>query len=300
MKPTLLLFIIASMCASAQTAETGLTFLKRGVGARNIAMGESGVAGFSDGFSMYYNPALPASARKASIALMHNQWVQDVSGQYIGAVVPLESWSLGFHASYASVDDIEAREKPGPADGTFTASNFSTGLTASFHISDDLAFGLTAKYLFEKIFVDVADGYAFDFGVTLTPFTEGDLTGIVIGISLQNLGSMSELRSVASELPAHARYGVSYSTAFPWTNGTLRLATDGVSFFKGSTHLHIGAEVDYSEMFFLRLGYQHNYDLKNVSLGIGASYSLLRFDYSFVPFLESFGTSHTIALNIVL
>jgi hypothetical protein len=66
-----------------------------------------------------------------------------------------------------------------------------------------------------------------------------------------------------------------------------------------ATHLNLGVEADYDRTLFVRLGYQTGYDTRGFSAGIGASYSLLRFDYAVTPWSEGFGLAHTASLSFI-
>lgn len=59
MKKIILLFVISSVAVFSQSAgKTGLSFLKYGFGARNIAMGDAGTALSNDLTGLFYNPAV--------------------------------------------------------------------------------------------------------------------------------------------------------------------------------------------------------------------------------------------------
>jgi hypothetical protein len=232
---------------------------------------------------------------------MHNAWIQDITTDALGAGLKLDGWSLGLNMVLGSVGGIEVRDVPGAADGTFDARNFSAGLTIAIPLEDWLAAGVSLKYLFEKIYVDAADGYAFDLGVQCRPFSTGGLAPLTFGLAASNLGSMSKLRNEASKLPAMLRYGASYSTPLGFQDGSAVIAVDGVTVFdEHRTHVNMGIEAGYDNAVFLRAGYQTGYDTKGFSAGLGVSWSMLRFDYAFVPFSDSFGTSHTFSLSAVL
>ena len=200
-----------------------------------------------------------------------------------------------------SVGGLELREVPGEPLGTTDTRNFAGGVSAAFAIADGIDVGATAKYVFEKIHVDEAGGYAFDFGVAVRPFSEGDLANLRTGVMLANIGSMTELRTVATKLPSLLRYGAAYHIPVESVKGGLNVTAEGLTLLEESTtHLNIGAEFDYLGMVYLRLGYRSGYDNNGISFGGGATYSSLRFDYAFTPFSESFGNAHTIALSITL
>jgi len=285
----------------AQAGSAGLSFLKIGVGARTMGMGDAGVAGSDMGSAMYYNPALIADDADASLTIMHNEWIEDITTEFLGLSVPFGGWSLGIHMGLTSVSGLEVRDVPGPALAETDTRNFAGGLTAAFALAEGVDFGATAKYVFEKIDVEEAGGYAFDFGVAVRPFSEGDLSELRAGVALANLGHMSELRTVSTTLPLLLRYGAAYRIPVEAVKGALNVSAEGLSLLEESTtHVNLGAEFDYLGMVFLRLGYQTGYENKGLTFGAGATYSSLRFDYAFTSFSEVFGNAHTIALSVTL
>jgi hypothetical protein len=296
------LILLAPQDAFAQAGQAGLSFLKNGVGARSVAMGNAGVALGDLGSAMYYNPALLADDERASISIVHNEWIQDITTEYVGIALPANGWSFGVFLGLTSVAGIELRDTPSPEpDGTFDSQNFAGGVTASFALADVLDFGVNLKYIFEKIHVDDASGYAVDFGVSSQPFADGDLKDLRFGAALANLGSMSELSSAETTLPLLLRYGAGYAIPVRALKSAINVEVGGVSLLEESTtHANIGVEFDYIDMVFLRLGYRSGFDDKDISFGAGARYSSLRFDYAFVPHNDSFGNAHTIALSIML
>lgn len=302
---TLLLFVSTFLSTqqfmTAQSGGSGLSFLKIGSSARTMAMGDAGVAAANMGSAMYYNPALIADDMDASVTIMHNEWVQDISTEFIGLSLPANGWSFGLFMGLTSIAGIELRDQPGTVDATTDNRNFAGGITAAFALADGVDFGVTAKYVFEKNHVDEAGGYAFDLGVAVRPFSTGDLANLRTGLAVANLGSMSELRSTATKLPALVRYGAAYDIPLYAVKGGLSFSAEGLTQLEESTtHLNIGAEFDYLGLMFARLGYRTGYDNQGLTFGAGARYSTLQFDYAFTPFSESFGNAHTVALSITL
>jgi hypothetical protein len=196
---------------------------------------------------------------------------------------------------------MEVRDQPGEPLALTDNRNFAGGITAAFAVADGVDVGVTAKYVFEKIHVDEAGGYAFDFGVAVRPFSEGDLSSFRTGVALANVGSMTELRTVSTTLPMLLRYGAAYTLPIEAVKGALNVSAEGLTLLeKSTTHLKAGVEFDYLGMVFLRLGYQSGFENQGISFGAGATYSTLRFDYAFTPFSASFGNAHTIALSLIL
>ena len=295
---TIIVFIVLSflICqlSFAQVGSTGLAFLKLGVGGRAVGMGEAYTAIAADPAATHYNPAALSLTSSPQILLMHKEWIQDTKTEFIAAKTNIRKIALGIGVNATSVNNIEIRTTPGLAQGTFSARNVAIGISASYQINPSLSVGVTGKYLHEKILIDEASGLAFDFGGLYT--TPWDVR---IGVAVNNLGSMNELRNEASKLPTIIRVGGAYESKIEAFDGSLIGAADIVSITgENKTHLHLGAELDYKHSFAARVGYQTGYDSKNFSAGIGVRYGMFSVDYAFVPFRNDLESTHTFSLGI--
>jgi hypothetical protein len=286
--------LLAATPLAAQTGQTGLSFLKLGVGARPLGMGEAYMAAAADPAATYYNPAALSTAGNSQLLLMHKEWIQDVTTDFLAAMTSFHNISLGLGINATSVNDIELRTTPGPPISTFSARNTSVGLSASYLLTPEVSIGLTGKFLYEKILVDDASGFGFDMGVMYrTPWN------LRLAAGYFNMGSVSALDEEATSLPRMFRAGAAYSCDAKNLDGTFTLASDVVSFTgEGKTHLHAGGEFEFRGTFAVRAGYQTGYDAKNFSAGVGLREGILRFDYAFVPFRYDLGTTHTFSLGI--
>lgn len=291
----ILLFVLATSTLFAGAPNTGMTFLRLGVGARSVAMGEAAVASAMDGTASYYNPAALSFVKNSDITLMHKSWITDVSTEFLGAAVKSDAVALGFSFNATNVGNIDVRTQPGEAEGTFNAHDLAVTGSASVKASDDLSFGVSAKFLYEKIYVDEASGYAFDLGglYIVSP-------SLSLGVSLSNLGSMNEMKNDKIELPRTLRGGAAYTGELT-DRFTYSINGDVVKVLTASAvHIQAGGEVSFDNAFALRAGYQTGYDAKSFSGGVGVAYSMLRFDYAFVPLLSGLGTAHTFSLSFRL
>lgn len=289
------IFILGLSAASAQQINTGLSFLKNANDARSSSMGETGT-GIVGGYSSYVlNPASLRFSSQHQLVMSHRQGFADITSDQLDAALPGELFSYGISAMTTSVGDIEVRQRPGEAEGTFSARNGALGAGIAYSITDDLSIGVAGKLLYEKIYIDEASGYAVDAGVAYK-FSDR----LTAGFSLLNLGSMSVLRSVASEVPATLRLGGAYSMPLSSEISMLGAADIVKTIDDNGMHLHLGIEAVYNSMFMVRTGYQSGYETRSFSTGAGVRYGILQIDYAFVPMSGAFSPNHAFSLAFFL
>lgn len=292
--PALAAVLLGISATQAQPGQDGLAFLKHGVGARAIAMGEAYTAAASDPAATYYNPASLVTSPSSQILLMHKEWMADTRTEFLAAKAGFDDFALALSVNATSVSDIEIRETPGPALGTFDSRNAAIGLSAAYRIDPTVGIGITAKYLYEKILTAEAHGTGIDLGGWyMTPW---DLR---LAAAIGNLGSMEELDREATVLPSMVRAGATYETPIEAVDGGLTLAADFVSLsHESKSHLHMGAELNYKKTLMIRAGYQTGYETQAFSTGLGVRYEMFAVDYAFAPMKIDFGSTHTFSLLI--
>jgi hypothetical protein len=287
----LLVFANSVFSQNDGAGNTGLSFLKLGITSRSISLGEAVVSSSEDASATHYNPASLFLGSNVNLLFMHNEQISGIRSEYLAAKIKMNKLAFGLSLYNTSVSDIEIREVPGEPLGEFTAQNFALGISSAYKINDMLQVGLTAKFLYEKIYIDNASGFAFDFGGFYT------IDRLSLGAVISNVGSMNKLRDEATKLPSSLRFGGSYIFDIDKLNGKLRIAADGFKVLNGGIfHANTGAEFIYKDFLSLRVGYQSGYENKNFTTGIGIKYRAISLDYAFVPYRYSLGSSHTITL----
>lgn len=289
-----LIIISASVIYSQSAGNSGLSFLKMGFGARNIAMGDAGSVAAADVTSLFYNPANLALNRNPEIIFMHNEWIQDSRSDILGAKFVLFNIPFAIGLNLTAIDDIEIRTKAVlEPEATFNANYFSGSISTGFFILNNLAFGATAKYLYEGLYVDEANGLGFDFGLSYLT----SINGLSVSTVIKNLGSMDKLRNEETDLPSEFRVGSAYNFSVT-EEFKITAAAELLKYLKDdNTHFNLGGEIFYNETIGLRAGYQTGFETRSFTGGIGIKWGSLSFDYAFMPFSYSLGNANIFSLQ---
>jgi len=294
MKKVLALLLIFVLPIFAQDGgKTGLTFLKLGADAAELATSDLGVVSAEGTAALFYNPAF-LNDSLAFVSFSHDNYLQDVSAENLGVTFNLWGMPLGLAFSTTSINGIEVRTRPGAAQGDFSVHYFTASVSTALDLFPAVRFGITGKYLYEGMLADEASGYAFDAGLKVkSPFKN-----VLFGMAIRNVGKMDNLRSKPTEVPTVADVGASYKISFDRIQ-TAFLFDGGVrKYLKESpVHLHFGVETIYRKMFAIRLGYATGYDSKSLSAGLGIKWRSFSFDYAFVPYDYNLGTAHLITVG---
>ncbi len=294
-----ILLAAAPQRGESQVGNSGLAFLKLGVSGRGLAMGDAMSAVVSGAAATYYNPAglliLPDS-RTSQLMFMHKEWIQDMRSEFLGTSILLDNENaVGFSLNSTTVSDIEIRTRPGTAEGTFTARNFSLGGSYARVLSEDLRVGITGRFLYQKILVDESSGFGIDAGGQYKTPVEN----LTIGATVANIGSMAGLRGGKTTLPSLLRVGPGYSGQVESLNASFALASDYLYIFpERNSYLNVGGEMAFEETLAARMGYQFGSEGRGFSGGIGISYGMFLLDYAFTHLSNDLGNTNTFSLAL--
>ncbi len=290
---SIVLFTCSSLFAQS-SANAGLSFLKFGFGARNIAMGDAGTAASHDITSLFYNPSKLSEMENSEVFFMHNEWIQDIRSEVFGIRSKIFGvpFALGFNVT--TISEIEVRTLPGEPNTKFDANYFYGSFSTGFNLSDDISIGGTFKFLYEGILADESTGFAFDLAATYNlPFE-----GLSLAAAFRNFGSMNNLRFESTKLPAEIRIGPSYKMNLANTKFDLSMALEYHKYFDyDGNHLNFGLEILYDNLIALRSGYQTGYESRDFTAGIGLMWGNLKFDYAFLPFQLGLGNANLFSLQ---
>src|SRR5712692_7399865 len=129
-------------------------FLKIGVGARGVALGETFVAIANDASALYWNPAGLAQFPENEMIVAHTEYVVDIKHEFLGAVYHLGPGdALGFSVTSLHTADMEITTETQPF-GTgrfFSFGDLALGLSYARKMTDQFSFGITLRYVEETL-----------------------------------------------------------------------------------------------------------------------------------------------------
>ncbi len=293
---TTLLLLVNLLYAGGKT---GFGFLNIGVDAKTIALGDAGVA-FQNGVrSVYYNPSAISSLKKPSLVFTYKNWLVDGKFLYTSFGIPWKFINIGLSLTSFTISNIEIRNRPGKPDGIFSSRDFAFAFTVSPNVKSPLKFGLTAKYIFERIFVDEVWNFAFDFGMSYK--VEYSKIGINAGVALKNIGAGKVFRRDKIYLPTTGALGAVIFYA-PFNSSELKILFSSElrhRFVENANFSGLGLGLDWG-VFSLYSGYELSEQFKSIGFGFGLNLSRISINYAFSPLEFDFPNSHTFTIEFKL
>jgi len=170
----------------AKTGTAGLQFLKIGIGARALGMGEAYTAVTDDISSIYWNPAGLALKAQDQVMFSHTAWIAGINYEFVAfsKVTPLGTFGVSTALLHMDYMDVIEEEPFGPTGETFTAYDFMAGITYANEFTDKFSFGASVKYVREKLDEFDVNGVAVDIG---SLYNTG-WNNLTIGMAIKNFG----------------------------------------------------------------------------------------------------------------
>ncbi|MDD3536058.1 MAG: PorV/PorQ family protein [Candidatus Cloacimonetes bacterium] len=273
----------------------GMQFLKLGVDARAIGMGEAYTAVSDDISSVYWNPAGLAPAFQNQVFFSHTNWPASIMQEFVAGTYTTGVSTFAIYGSVLHMDDMEETDEETfeHNGGYFTNSGLAFGINYAQQFTDKFSAGGGIKYLRENLYEFSAHNYAFDLG---SKYNTG-WKNITIGMALKNFGPDFRYRvdddgdgkidedpydlfdndgdglidedgpELEVKIPMHFSLGVAgdlYRTDSSYWIVSLQL--DNV--IDRTETWNLGTEYKLGNLF-LRGGYQFNFDTNGYSAGAG-------------------------------
>lgn len=290
MKIKIILFYLLSGIISinaqsiGRVGTTAAPFLKIGVGARALAMGEAYATISDDITGIYWNPGGIANINSMQVLFTHYDYIADLYYDFGAFTLPLSGFgTVGAFIGYLGIPDIERTTIQFP-EGTgekVSASSFVVGLSYARSLTDRFSIGANVKYVQESIWHSSADAVAFDIGVLYRAFFKN----IKLGMSISNFGTQMQmggrdillqvdindlfagnneninanLETEKFPLPILFRVGISANILedfFELNDYDLILAVDAIHPNDNKEFLNVGTELKLYDMVSLRAGHR--------------------------------------------
>lgn len=250
-------------------------------------------------FAPLFNPAGLASASGNAVGLSVQDWLGDARTVALGGRFAAGQGGLGLFVIGTTSGELEARDLPGPSQGTFEVQYFAVGAGYARRFGA-LSLGVAAKAISERVFDASAGGFAADAGVQLQP-----IDGFRVGAAVQHLGQMSELGIERTPLPTTVRGGVTvrpFQLVSSTANETLLSTALHVEVVHRAeqeepTQVRVGAEAALFDLITVRAGYVANDPVRKFSAGAGLAAGPFQIDYALLPLDAGFGTGQLIAVR---
>lgn len=284
----------------AKVGTIGGQVLKIGIGARAVAMGSSFVSVADDATAVYWNPAGIARIQKGVLSINHTEWLAGISytqaaylfhTRFLPGTIGVSARSL-----YMDSQPIRTVFRPEGEGRSFDAGDLAVGLTYGRSLTDKFSAGIGASYLQSSLATYSASAVVFDFG---TLYNTG-YRSLRIGMSIQNIGSNMTFIDDDVKMPTVFRVGMSMNL-YESGNHLVLMAGDFSHPPDNNERASWGMEYGFKEFFFVRSGYQFNYDLERFSAGLGfklaaALNSEARVDYAYTD-MGSMSPVHRISVD---
>ena len=278
-----------------QSAGTrAMTFLKIGVGAKAVGMGESQVAAANDLYASYWNPAGLAKIRRPQFGLMHNEWFAGINHEFLGFAQPIGGAGVvGGSVIYMSFGEIQGRDANGKETSAFRPYDLALILSYARHIGSSMAIGANAKWAREAIDTESAQALAFDIGGLYTLSNHP----LSLGFNLQHLGTQATYVQDSFSLPFNIKVGGAYKLL----KDNFTIVADVNRPSDNNITAAFGAAFALSESLHLRTGYKYRIggnDLgtaSGITGGLGFRIESFQIDYAFVSF-GKLGPTHRFSL----
>lgn len=275
---------------------TGAAFLKIGVGARAVALGESYAAVADEVSTLYWNPAGLSNIAGCEVILQHNQWLSQISQEYLGCALPVGEGKLGIGLNYLHLGEIERTLEDSSGnyagtDGAFKAGDIAVSIAYSREIVTGLKVGLGIKGIEQRIDSEIARGIAVDLG----GYYQTAVKGLSVGLVAQNLGPKIKFIEQADPLPFKVKIGSALKI-----KGNLLMSLDINKPIDNKVGINAGVEYTVFKVLSMRVGYNSRQDLdKGLTYGAGFNLGKISLDYVFVPYGD-LGDTHRVSMSIQL
>jgi len=205
-----IIFILATSIytmAEEKTTPLGQAFIKSGLTARTIGLGDA-FTGLSDDLNaLHYNPAGLTQINNRLLSIMHIRYFENIYQNYTTYTQPLiEKFGvIGISFIYLHMDDVIERDEFGNEVNRYRRNNLATTLSYAYPLSNHFSIGFNTKYLTQHFGTISNTGLGFDIGMLFYNYKD-----LRLGIVYQNLGKEVIFKDIGNVFKKTFRIGGSY------------------------------------------------------------------------------------------
>ena len=283
------------------------TFLKIGVSARAVGMGEAVVALQQDAASTYYNPGAIAQFKQTEFSASRIQWPAEINYDYFSVTRNIKGRhfaGLSFGVLHMSPMQETTEYLPHGTGNYFTFQDRFVALTYGAKMTDRFSFGITLKQVEENLAGHKMSSAMMDMGT----FYWTGFRSLRFSASLSHFGPQAqpegtyekqildtetgEEEIVTTDFesfspPTVFRVGAAMDV-WQTSNQSLLFSIQLNHPVDNAENISAGLEYNFSNMLFIRSGYKINKEEENVSFGAGLIIPIgklkLRVDYAYANF----------------
>ncbi len=283
------------------------TFLKIGVSARAVGMGEAVVALQQDAASTYYNPGAIAQFKQTEFSASRIQWPAEINYDYFSVTRNIKGRhfaGLSFGVLHMSPMQETTEYLPHGTGNYFTFQDRFVALTYGAKMTDRFSFGITLKQVEEDLAGHKMSSAMMDMGT----FYWTGFRSLRFSASLSHFGPQAQPEGTYEKQVLDTETGdekliiAEFESFSPPTVFRVGAAMDMWQSQRQSLLIAIqlnhpvdnaenistGLEYNFSNMLFIRGGYKINKEEENVSFGAGLIIPIgklkLRVDYAYANF----------------
>lgn len=276
----LVVALFGKVAVATDSGRATAEFLNIGVGARAAGLGGAYSAISADASAVYWNPSGVAGIDETQFFVSHISWYQDINYEFLGASYPAsDRVTLSASASYLSYGSIEGYDEfDNPTGDVNSTYDMAGGISIGYTVTDNLALGVTAKYVMLSLAGQTANAMAADFGASAT------FNRLSLGLVVSNFGQKVSFDNTDENLPTALRVGASYAFV-----ESFMAALEVEHQFYGDMLIKNGVEYSYDGRYFMRAGICHYADVDGrdladgLTFGVGALLGPAQFDYAYSP-----------------
>jgi len=301
---SLIMFVFSITSYSQdKVAQTGVKMLDVGAGARACGMGEAYTVVGQDADALFYNPSCIGEIDdRFDLSIGMTQWFADINYGYLAFVFNTGVWgNFGISAIVPDYGEIYGTEIDTLAElgfvetGMVDVSSYCIGFAYAREFTDKFTVGAQIKYVMQQLGAssdpedpeimrdNVLNTLSYDFGLLFYP----GFKSFAFGMSVRNFSPRVKYEMIGFELPLTFALGVGFDLMDffgEYPDYSLNIGVDMVHPRDWQELYHLGGELAYKDMIFLRAGYKFRYSQEGLNAGIGFRFGGVRIDYSYSEF----------------